>query len=161
MTTKSKKQRKTLIRQRALAVLSRMRYRNESLSKAARALHTTPQTVRKFVGKQLRRKRSGRYSVSKTDRLKREINVFGADGYEPVTVRSFTQAQLASEHLIAVNRFLRTGDMEWLKRFVASASAASNFSRTQSEYASLPRLTWSNSKDCIGTIVARRAGNDE
>jgi len=29
------------------------------------------------------------------------------------------KAQLASEHLIAVSRFLRTGDTEWLKPFVA------------------------------------------
>ena len=31
---------------------------------------------------------------------------------------SWKQAQLASEHLIAVGRFLRTGDTEWLKPFV-------------------------------------------
>ena len=33
-------------------------------------------------------------------------------------LRSSKQAQLASEHLIAVSRFLRTGDTEWLKPFV-------------------------------------------
>jgi hypothetical protein len=42
----------------------------------------------------------------------------GFDGYVPVVVRSSNQAQLASAHLIAVNRFLRTGDFEWLKPFV-------------------------------------------
>ena len=36
----------------------------------------------------------------------------------PVTVRSSKQPQLASDHLIAVGRFLRTGDTEWLKPFV-------------------------------------------
>ena len=36
----------------------------------------------------------------------------------PVTVRSSKQAQLASEHLVAVGRFTRTGDTEWLKPFV-------------------------------------------
>jgi hypothetical protein len=105
------------VRQRALAVISRMRRRGESLSKAARTLHTTPRTVQKFVGKQLRQNESGRYSVNETDRLKRELNVFGPDGYELVSVRSFKQAQLASEHLNAVGRFLRTGDTEWLKPF--------------------------------------------
>lgn len=105
------------VRQRALAVISRMRRRGESLSKAARALHTTPRTVQKFVGKQLRQTASGRYSVEETDRLKRELNVFGPDGYELASVRSFKQAQLASEHLNAVGRFLRTGDTEWLKPF--------------------------------------------
>lgn len=117
MKTKPKKQRESLARQRAVAVLSRMRNRGESLSKAARALHTTPRTVRKLVGKQLRRAVSGRYLATTNDRLRREIVVFGRDGYEPVTVRSSKQAKLASEHLIAVGRFLRTGDTEWLKRF--------------------------------------------
>ena len=104
-------------RERALAVLARMRSRGESLSKAARALRTTPRTVRKLVGSQLRRSASGRYSPTSSDRLKREIFVFGNDGYEPVTVHSSKRAQLASEHLIAINRFLRTGDTEWLKPF--------------------------------------------
>ena len=46
------------------------------------------------------------------------MSVLGFDGFEPVVVRSSKQAQLASEHLIAVGRFLRTGDTEWLKPFV-------------------------------------------
>jgi hypothetical protein len=94
-----------------------MRKKGESLSKAARALHTTPRTVRKLLGSQLRRSASGRYSPTRSDRLKREINVFGTEGYEPVTVGSSKQAQLVSEHLIAINRYLRTGDAEQLKRF--------------------------------------------
>lgn len=98
-------------------MLARMRKRGESLSKAARAEHSTPRTVRKFVGKQLRRSGSGRYSATSSDRLKREINVFGADGYEPVTVGSSKHAQLASRHLIAINTFLRTGDTKQLKPF--------------------------------------------
>ena len=121
--TKSKKQRSSLAKQRAVATLSRMRNRSESLSKAARALRTTPRTVRKLVGKQLRRSASGRYTATRNDRLKREINVFGVEGYEPVTVSSSKQAQLASHHLIAVNRFLRTGDREWLRPFRAKRIA--------------------------------------
>jgi hypothetical protein len=115
--TKSTKQRKSITKQRAVAALSRMRNRGESLSKAARALRTTPRTVRKFVGTHLRRSASRRYSPTRSDRLKREINVFGVEGYEPVTVRSSKQARFASQHLIAVNRFLRTGHTEWLKPF--------------------------------------------
>ncbi len=104
-------------RRRALSVLMRMRNRGESLSKAARAAHTTPRTVQSLVGDQLRRSASGHYTATSSDRLKREINVFGADGYEPMTVGSSKQARLASEHLIAINRFLRTGDTKQLKRF--------------------------------------------
>lgn len=105
-------------RPRALAVLARMRSRGESLSTAAHVEHTTPRTVRIIIGKLLRRDPSGRYSATGGDTLRRDLSVLGFDGYEPVTVRSSNRAQLASEHLIAVGRFLRTGDTEWLKPFV-------------------------------------------
>ena len=107
-----------IARQRALAVLARMRNRAESLSKAARLEHTTPRTVLRVVGSQLKRDASGRYSVTSGDTLRRDLNVLGFDGYEAIVVRSSKQAQLASEHLVAVGRFLRTGDTEWLKPFV-------------------------------------------
>ena len=106
-----------LARQRALAVLARMR-RGESLSQAARLEHTRPRTVLKLIRKQLTRGPTGRYIATSGDTLRRDLNVLGFDGYEPVTVHSSKQAHLASEHLIAVNRFLRTGDQEWLKPFV-------------------------------------------
>ena len=44
--------------------------------------------------------------------------MLGFDGYQPVVVRSSKQAHLAAEHLVAVGRFLRTGDTEWLKPFI-------------------------------------------
>ena len=105
-------------RSRAISVLARMRSRGESLSQAARLEHTTPRTVRKLVGRQIKRGSSGRYSATSGDTLRRDLSVLGSDGYVPVTVRSSKQAQLASEHLIAVGRFLKTGDTEWLKPFV-------------------------------------------
>jgi hypothetical protein len=107
-----------LRRQRALAVLARMRSRGESLSQAARLEHSTPRAVRKEVRKQLKRGPSGRYAATAGDTLRRDLNVLGFDGYEPVVVRSWKQAQLAAEHLVAVGRFLRTGDSEWLKPFI-------------------------------------------
>jgi hypothetical protein len=106
-------------RPRALSVLARMRSRGESLSQAARLEHTTPNTVRKLVGAQLKRGTSGRYSATRGDTLRRNLSVLGSEGYVPVAVRSSKQAHLASEHLIAVGRFVRTGDTEWLKPFVA------------------------------------------
>ena len=51
-------------------------------------------------------------------RYSANLNVLGFDGYVPVLVHSFKKAQLASQHLNAVGRFLRTGDTEWLKPFV-------------------------------------------
>lgn len=117
MNTNPKKLPTIIVRLRALGVLARMR-RGESLSDAARAEHTTARTVRKVVGKQLRRGASGRYSATRSDTLRRDLTVLGFNGFEPVIVRSSKLAKLASEHLIAVNRFLRTGDPEWLKPFI-------------------------------------------
>ena len=105
-------------RLRALAVLARMRSRAESLSQAARLEHTTPSTVRNLLGRQLKRGTSGRYSATRGDTLRRDLSVLGFDGFEPVVVRSSKQARLASDHLIAVGRFLKTGDAELLKPFV-------------------------------------------
>jgi len=105
-------------RPRALSVLARMRSRGESLSQAARLEHTTTRTVLKLVGKQLKRGISRRYSATRGDTLRRDLSVLGSEGYVAVTVRSWKQAQLASEHLNGVGRFLRTGDSEWLKPFV-------------------------------------------
>jgi hypothetical protein len=107
-------------RLRALAVLARMRSRGESLSQAARLERTTPRTVRKIVGKQLKRGTSRRYSATRGDTLRRDLSVLGLDGYEPAVVRSSKQAHLAAEHLVAVGRFLRTGDSEWLKPFIGT-----------------------------------------
>lgn len=118
MRTKNSKKKHSAARLRALAVLARMRSRAESLSQAARNERTTTRTVRRIVGKQLRRDPTGHYRVTRGDTLRRDLNVLGFDGYEPVVVRSWKQAQLAAEHLVAVNRFLRTGDTAWLKPFV-------------------------------------------
>jgi hypothetical protein len=118
MTKKSKTAFRSGARPRALAVLARMRSRGELLTQAARAEHTTPRTVLRVVGKQLRRGSSGHYSATTGDTLRRDINVLSAEGYVPVTVRSSKQAQLDSEHLIAVGRFAGTGDTEWLKPFI-------------------------------------------
>ena len=88
-------------------------------SRKPRALSTlTHAQFGKLVGRQLKRGTSGHYSATRGDTLRRDLSVLGSDGYVPVTVRSSKQAQLASEHLIAVGRFLRTGDTEWLKPFV-------------------------------------------
>lgn len=116
--SKRAKQAPTLVRLRGLAVLARMRNRGESLSQASRAEHTTPGTVRKIVGKQLKRDASGHYSPTPNDALRRDLSVLGYDGYEAVVVHSSKQARLAADHLVAVGRFLRTGDFEWLKPFI-------------------------------------------
>jgi hypothetical protein len=51
-------------------------------------------------------------------RNRRELNILGFDGYVPVSIRSSKPAKLASRHLNAVGRFLRTGDSELLEPFI-------------------------------------------
>jgi hypothetical protein len=122
--SKNNKKVQSRARRRALSVLARMRNRGESLSQAARFEHTTPRTVRKLLGKQLKRRSSGRYSATRSDTLRRDIYVLSSDGYVPVAVRSWKQTQLASEHLIAVGHFVGitpsrlAGDPQLLKPFV-------------------------------------------
>jgi hypothetical protein len=65
-----------LERQRALAVLARMR-RGESFSQAARLEHTRPRTVLKFIGKQLTRGPTRRYVATSGDTIRRDLNVLG------------------------------------------------------------------------------------
>jgi hypothetical protein len=50
-------------------------------------------------------------------RNRRELNILGFDGYVPVAVHSSKPAKLASRHLIAVGRFLRSGEGALLKPF--------------------------------------------
>src|SRR5712664_2172509 len=71
-------------RTRALRALRRTR-RGEPLSKAARAEHVKPATVKKYVGSQFHQDASGkRLKPTKSDRLTDEMNVLTLLG--PTTV---------------------------------------------------------------------------
>jgi len=83
----------------------------------------------RFVSKSIRK----RPRVLDSSRYKREsrysanLNVLGSDGYVSVSVRSSKQAHLASEHLIAVGKFIgqipsgQAGDTELLKPFIGKS----------------------------------------
>jgi hypothetical protein len=88
-------------------------------AEALRLAHTTMPTARRYVGSALSRDHRTRRIVAKLgDTFRRDVNVLSVEGYVPVTLRSSKQATLASQHLIAVNRFLRTGNTAWLKPFL-------------------------------------------
>jgi hypothetical protein len=81
-------------------------------------LRTEPNKRRRIVVVHKRRRSAaGRSAAKRPARSRREINVFATEGYQPVPNPSPRQAKLSSLHLIAVNRFLRTGDTEPLKQF--------------------------------------------
>jgi hypothetical protein len=121
---KQKSKRKIRIKRRSAArrvTASRVRVRRpgrgKSLPKATRTLRTKPRKSRKIVVRKRRRSVSRSYTAKRAARSNREINVFGAEGYQPVANPSPRQAKLSSRHLIEINRFLRTDDTELLKQF--------------------------------------------
>src|SRR5712692_11374202 len=79
--------REAAARNRALHVLARMR-RGEPLSRAARAEHIKPATVRKYLGSQFRQDAPGkRWKPTKSDRLTAQMNVLTPLGQTTVLVR--------------------------------------------------------------------------
>ena len=108
---------KRKIRITASRVRIRKSKRGKSLSKAARKLPPKPRKARKIVVRKRRSSVLRRYAAKRSKQSKREVNVFGAEGYQPVADASRRQAKLSSKHLIEINRFLRTGDTEPLEQF--------------------------------------------
>jgi hypothetical protein len=78
----------------------------------------TGRFVSKSIWKRSRAHGGSRYKAEgRESRYSANLNILSFDGYVPVLVHSFKKAQLASQHLNAVGRFLRTGDVELLKPF--------------------------------------------
>jgi hypothetical protein len=128
---KKKSKRKIRIKRRSpprRGTASRVRVRKpgrgKSLSTAARNLRTNLRKGRELVVRKRQRSASRRYAAKRSKQSKREIYVFGAEGYQPVADASPRQAKRSSQHLIAINRFLRTGDTEPLKQFRGKRIAA-------------------------------------
>ncbi len=102
-------------RARALDALSKVRH-GETLTRAAQQAGTTPNTVAKYAGEQLRRE-GGRTVASRSDRLYRVMNAVTTEGVVEVSLRSSRQATLVGEHANAIKKFLLTGDAEPLRKF--------------------------------------------
>ena len=124
LKTRRKPKRKIRVRhpnasRRAAAPRVRIRRskRAQSLPKDTRNLRTKPRKARRIVVRRRRSSASSRSFAKRIERLKREINVFGAEGYQPVAKASSRQSKLSSRHLIEISRFLRTGDTGPLKKF--------------------------------------------
>lgn len=104
-------------RERALEALHRMRAQGLSLTRAARESRTTPQTVRKYVGRELRRTSSGRYAPTPSDRLTRRVWLLTPRGKIEISVRGSRATSRVARHMVAVDRYLRTGKTEGLREF--------------------------------------------
>jgi len=113
-----KGRRDPLARERALEALQRMRTDGESLTRAAREVHTTPETVRRYVGSALIRTRRGRWAATPSDRLTRRVWFLTPQGKVEVAVRSSRTASRIARYMAAVDRYLRLGETDALQEFV-------------------------------------------
>ncbi len=103
-------------RERSLEALQQMRSEGLSLTRAARQSHTTPATVRKYVGSAVRQTRGGRYVATPSDRLTRRVWFLTKAGKVEVAVRGSRPASRVARYMAAVDRYLRTGETSDLDR---------------------------------------------
>lgn len=96
-------------KQRAFQAISLMRRENLSLRDAARDQGTTPSTIRKYLPATLRKSRTGRWVVTKSDRYARVLTLPGPHGPVTVRARGSKEAQFASAYLASLSRWSRTG----------------------------------------------------
>jgi hypothetical protein len=113
-------------RERALDALNRMRSEGLSLKQAARHAHTTPGTVRKYIGGVISKRPSGRYAAAPSDRLTRYVWFLTKDGKVERAVRGSRQAERLARHMAAVDRYLKTGDTDPLGEFESQGIRSRN-----------------------------------
>lgn len=113
-------------RGRMFEAIRLMRREGLPLTRAAKKAGTTPSTVRKYAGSALQRDARGRYVVTPSDRLTREMRFYARDGMIEIKFRSSRAATLIAEHAAAVDRFLRTGRTDALEPFVGKSVRATD-----------------------------------
>ena len=109
--------RSELARNAALEVLSLMRTKGLSRSKAAKEARTTSKTVMRYAGVALRKNSSGKYQALPSDRLARTLRFLTPEGQIPITVRSSRKASKIADYWTAVDHYLKIGDTARLAPF--------------------------------------------
>ncbi len=101
----SRSERESTTRDRSLRVLRRTRH-GESLAQAARAEHTKPATVRKYLGKQFRQEGPGkRWVPTKSDRLTMPMNILTPLGRTPAPVRGSRERKRQGQYEVALRKW--------------------------------------------------------
>jgi len=93
-------------RETALRVLGRSRRFHEPLSRAARDAHTTPETVRRYLGRSGYRRVGGRWKPTRSDSLARRMAFYEEGRRRAVTVRGSKIASLLGKYNRDVRTFL-------------------------------------------------------
>lgn len=101
-------------REKSLDVLSKVR-KGQSLTKASKELHTTPETVIKNTGAFTKVK--GKWIAKSQDRISRIMSIYENGKQEWVEIKDSRIASKIGKYNSAVNEFLRTGNTKVLKQF--------------------------------------------
>ena len=102
------------LREKSLDVLRRVR-KGQSLSKASKELHITPETVIKNTGAFVKVK--GKWIAKSQDRISRFMSIYENGKQSWIEIRDSRTASRIGKYNSAVNEFLRTGDVKVLKPF--------------------------------------------
>jgi hypothetical protein len=102
---------------RVVHVISKMRTEGTSLTQASRDFGVDRRLVIARGGSNLQKAKSGRYVVKRNDRLLRVLVIPGAQGSREVAVRGSLTASKLARYSDAVQKYLRTGDSSYLKKF--------------------------------------------
>jgi hypothetical protein len=105
------------VRNRALAVIARMRRTGKSLAAASHDENIDPRTVRKHVGAELKTLADGRTGPTKSDRRRRNMLIPTSHGTEPVKIRGSEDASRLGRYMSAVGKYLKTGNTDALQEF--------------------------------------------
>lgn len=101
-------------RERSLEVLSKVR-KGESLTKASKELHTSPETVMRHTN--AFRKTRGKWSAKTQDRISRVMSIYENGKQEWVETRGSRTASRIGKYNSAIKEFLITGNENVLKPF--------------------------------------------
>jgi hypothetical protein len=104
-------------RDRVFVALSEMRRDGLTIQEAARRAKTTPRTMHAIVPRALKVGSDRRVRATGYDRYARRMSILTPGGKQEVSVRSSRTASLIAEHLVAVDRYLKTGNRDLLDRF--------------------------------------------
>lgn len=114
-----------LAQAKALEVLSLMRREALPLTRAARRVGTTPNTVHRYAGTALARDRGARTRARTSDDLLARMPVLTIEGPRELEVRGSRNRSLVGRHWNAVREYLLTGDTAQLRGF--SGKSVSHF----------------------------------
>ncbi len=98
-------------------VVTLLRSGRVSLKSAARQVNISPSAVKRLAGSVIRKAPNGRYVARPGDQLLRVLKVPTPEGIREIGVRGSRQASTLGSYSAALQKYLRTGKSEELKKF--------------------------------------------